>query len=154
MLEQVVVFLINEHQFGLPLKSVDRVVQVVEITPLPNLPPNILGIINLQGQIMPVLNIRLYFDLPEHQINLSDKLIIINKNQKSAAFLVDKVVGVIEYDQKDFIDLEPLFPGMEHVRQVLKGQDGLILLLHDFDKLLPIDEAQSLQEAIAYADRK
>lgn len=154
MIEQVVVFLINEYQFGLPLKSVDRVVQVVEITPLPNLPPNILGIINLQGQIMPVLNIRLYFYLPEHQINLSDKLIITTQNQKSTAFLVDKVVGVIEYDKKDFIDLEPIFPGIEYVRQVLKGQDGLILLLHDLDKLLPIDEAKPLQKAIAYADRK
>ncbi|MFW2569709.1 chemotaxis protein CheW [Legionella sp. 29fVS95] len=154
MIEQVVVFLINEYQFGLPLKSVDRVVQVVEITPLPSLPPSILGIINLQGQIMPVLNIRLYFYLPEHQINLSDKLIIITQNQKSTAFLVDKVVGVIEYDKNDFIDLEPIFPGIEYVRQVLKGQDGLILLLHDLDKLLPIDEAKPLQEAIAHADRK
>lgn len=153
MIERAVVFLIDGQRFGLPIENVERVIQVIEITPLRNLPPIVLGIINLQGRIIPVLNIRLYFDLSEHQINLWDQLVIITQNQKTAACLIDRVIDVIEYDQKDFIDLEHIFPGIEYVKQVLKGEDGLILLLHNLDKLLLINETNALQEAIAYADR-
>ncbi|HAT1884051.1 chemotaxis protein CheW [Legionella pneumophila] len=147
-------FLVDERRFGFPIEIVDRIVQIVEVTPLPNLPRMAIGIINLQGKIIPVLNIRPCFEMPERQLNLLDQLIIVTQDQKSVAYLVDQVIDVIEYSEKDFIDLELIFPGIEYVKQVLKRQDELILLLHNLDKLLPMDKAKPLQESITHANRK
>jgi len=83
--DQIVIFTLNEQRYGIPLGVVERVVRMVEITRLPSGPEFIQGVINVQGEIMPVLNLRRRFNLVERPVELSDQLIIIRCAARSFA---------------------------------------------------------------------
>ncbi len=74
--DQYVVFGLDEHSFALRLSAVVRVVRAVEVTPLPRAPEIVLGVINVQGRITPVFDVRKRFRLPAREISLSDQFII------------------------------------------------------------------------------
>ncbi|MBI4530070.1 MAG: chemotaxis protein CheW, partial [Candidatus Latescibacteria bacterium] len=73
---QLVVFTLDEQRYALHLSAVERVVCSVEVTPLPKAPEVVLGVINVQGQVLPVVNIRKRFQLPERGITLTDHFIV------------------------------------------------------------------------------
>ena len=55
---QLVVFVLNDQRYGLPLSAVDRIVRIVEVTLLPKAPDIVLGVVNVQGQVIPVIGHR------------------------------------------------------------------------------------------------
>jgi len=134
--------------FALHLAAVERTVFVVEITPLPKAPTIVLGVINVQGQIIPVVNIRERFCLPTRQIELSDRLVIARTARGLLALLVDTVVEVIERPQADITASDAILSGIEYIAGVIKFDDGLIFI-HDLDTFLSPAEELSLQQAIA-----
>src|SRR5258708_24469384 len=79
----LVVFTLGEQRYGLPLSSVERAVRIVEITPLPNGPDIVLGVINVQGRLIPVVNLRRRFSLPEHEVVLTDQIVVAHTDRKS-----------------------------------------------------------------------
>src|SRR5688500_5027212 len=97
-MERVLSFSLDEVRYALPLESVERVVRSVEITPLPDAPEVILGVINVRGRIIPVADIRSRFRLPPKDMTLEDKLIIARTARRSLAVVADEVSGVSEYD--------------------------------------------------------
>ncbi|MGR3218868.1 MAG: chemotaxis protein CheW [Candidatus Anammoxibacter sp.] len=145
--KRLIVFTLDEQQYALHLADVERVVRTVEITALPNAPEIVLGVINVQDKVIPVLNIRKRFSLPEHAIGLNDQLIIAHTSKRDVALFVDSVQNVIEYSPQDVVDDKSIHPNMEHVAGVLKLDDDLILI-HDLDKFLYPEEEKML-EAIA-----
>ena len=87
---QLVVFLLNEQRYALYLPVVERVVSAVEVTPLPKAPDIVLGVINMQGKVIPVVNIRRRFGLPERQIDLSDQFIIANTTKRPVVLVASE----------------------------------------------------------------
>jgi len=76
MSNQLVVFTLDAQHYALPLTRVQRVVRMVELTPLPKAPEIVLGVIDLQGNIIPVMSMRRRFGLAEPETSLSDQLIV------------------------------------------------------------------------------
>ncbi|MCI0527980.1 MAG: chemotaxis protein CheW [Nitrospira sp.] len=144
---QFVVFTLDEQRYALNLSRVERVVRIVEITPLPKTPESVLGVVNVQGQIIPVLNIRRRFRLPEREINLSNQLIITHTSKRSVALVVDTVNGIMEGTEQEMITAGKILPGMGYVEGVVKREDGMILILHDLDRFLSSEEEKTLDEA-------
>ncbi|MBI2876234.1 MAG: purine-binding chemotaxis protein CheW [Candidatus Tectomicrobia bacterium] len=141
------VFTLDEQRFALRLASVERVFRMMEITPLPKAPEIVLGVVNLQGQIVPVVNIRKRFRLPEKEADLSDQLIVAQTPRRVIAMIVDEVSGILEYSGSEVIAAETLLPGIEYIESVVKLEDGMILI-HDLDKFLSLDEEKALDEAL------
>jgi len=137
---QYVVFTLDEQQYALHLSVVERVIRVVEVAPLPKAPEMVLGVVNVQGQIIPVFNIRKQFRLPEREIDLNDQLIIAYTSSRAVAILVDAVSGVIEPSEQEITTTEKIMPNMEYVESVVKFEDGMIFLLHDLDEFLFLEE--------------
>jgi len=73
---RLVVFTLDEQRYALRLSAVERIVRVVEVPPLPKAPEIVLGIVNVQGRVLPVVNIRRRFRLPEREAGLRDQLIL------------------------------------------------------------------------------
>lgn len=73
---QLVAFTLDNCKFALPLPQVERIVNVVEITPLPKAPEAVIGVVNVQGRIIPVVDIRKRFRLPKREMNLNNKFIL------------------------------------------------------------------------------
>lgn len=144
---ELVVFTLDEQRYALRLAAVERVVQAVEITPLPKAPEIVLGMINAQGRIVPVVNVRKRFQLPEREVELSDQFIIARTSRRTAALVVDAVNDVVPCTEAQVVASEKILPGLEHVEGVLKLPDGMILL-HDLDRFLSLDEEQALEEAL------
>ncbi|MGR3318581.1 MAG: chemotaxis protein CheW [Candidatus Anammoxibacter sp.] len=141
---QFVIFVLDEQRYALYLSNVKRVVRTVGITSLPKAPGIVLGVINVQGKIIPVLNIRKRFSLPEHAIGLNDQLIIARTSKRDVALFVDSVQDVLEYSQQNVIEAENIQPDMEHIDGVLKIDDSLVLI-HDLDKFLYPEEEKTLK---------
>lgn len=143
---QLVVFTLDERRFGLALSAVDRVVRMVEIAVLPKAPEIVLGIVNVRGSVIPVIDIRKRFRLPERQLALRDQIIIAHTARRSIALAVDAVIAVLRYPQESIVEALQILPGIEYVAGVLKLKDGLILI-HDLNQFLSLDEEASLVEA-------
>ena len=123
---QLVAFTLDNCKFALPLPHVERIVNVIEITPLPKAPEIVIGVVNIQGRIIPVVDLRKRFRLPKREMNLNDKLILLQTSKRSVGIMVDSVVGVIEYPKQEVIIPEQILPGIEYVEGVVQLEDGLI----------------------------
>lgn len=149
---QLVIFSLDEQSYALHLDMVKRVVRLVEITPLPKAPEIVLGVVNVQGEIIPVVNIRRRFGLSERDMSLADQLIIASASKRTVALVVNSVISVIEHPEQDLISAEKILSGMEYVEGVVKLEDGIILI-HNLDKFLSLNEERALDEAINYGDK-
>ncbi len=144
---QLVIFILDEQRYALSLSAIGRVLRMVEITPLPKAPEIVLGVINMQGQVLPVVNIRRRFRLPEQEVNLRDLLIIAHTSKRTVALVVDTVNGIVERSEQEVIAAEKILPGMEYVEGVAKLEDGMILI-HDLDTFLSLEEEKALDEVM------
>src|SRR5450830_110116 len=143
----LVIFTLDDQRHALPLAAADRVVRMVAITPLPHAPDIILGVVNFQGRVIPVVNVRRRFFLPEREIALTDQLLVAHTARRPVALVVDAVLDVIAYAAQSLIAAEDIAPKLEHVEGVVKLSDGLILI-HDLDKFLSLEEEDSLDRVL------
>jgi len=140
---RILVFTLDGQSYGLPLDAVEMVVRMVEITPLPGAPPFIRGVINFQGEIIPVLDLRLRFGLPERPIELDDQLIITTAAKRKRALIADTACEVRECPEESFTETADILPSLPLLTGIAKSSAGLILL-HDLNSLLSPHEAQTL----------
>ena len=145
---QLVVFSLDDQRYALRLSAVDRVVYMVRVTPLPKAPDIVIGVVSVQGRVIPVINMRRRFHLQEREIALTDRLVIAHTARRPVALAADAVAGIIEYPGQDIVAAEDILPGVEHVEGIAKLEDGLILI-HDLDRFLSLDEEQFLDRALA-----
>lgn len=148
--KQILVFSLDEPRYALPLSAVERVVRAVEITPLPKAPEFVLGVINVQGQVIPVVDIRQRLQLPTHRVALDDRFILARTEQRRVALLVDSVPGIHELTDEELVSAEQVLPGMEYIHGLVKLKDGLVLIC-DLDQFLSFNDEQKLKEALAGA---
>jgi len=141
------VFTLEEQRYALSLDSVEKVVRLVEFTSLPKAPEIVLGVINVQGRIIPVMNIRKRFGLPEREPSLSDQLVLARTSRRSVAFVAEGADGIIEKDEADIIGREEIIPGIEHVEGVVKLEGGMVFI-HDLDRFLSVEEEDALDSAM------
>lgn len=144
---QYVVFALEDLRYGLHLMTVLRVVRMAEIIPLPKAPEIVMGVLNLSGQIIPVVDIRKRFRLPERELGLSDQLIVARTSKRTVALVVDRTIGVLEMPHEKIIASEKIIPTMDYVAGVVKLADGL-LLIHDLDTFLSLEEEISLDASV------
>ena len=143
----VVVFTLADQRYGLPLARVKRSIRVVAITPLPEAPPIVLGVIDLAGVIIPVIDIRKRFGHPSRDIHLSDHLIVATTSRRTIALLVDEAKGVIEISSETYSPAEKILPGLKLFDGAGSLMDGLVLI-HDLERLLSLDEEASIDRAL------
>lgn len=133
----LVVFEINDQRYALPLAAVERVVRAVEVTTLPRAPAAICGAINVQGRVIPVLNLRRRLGLPERGLEVSDEFLILQISGRWLALWVDAVCDVISSTAQAMIAAEQITPGLEDIEAVVKCVDGLVLV-HNPERLLAL----------------
>ena len=145
--KNLVVFNLDNQRFALSLHTVEKVVRVVEITSLPKAPDYIKGIIDFHGEIIPVVNVRMLFNLPERKIELSDLLIITKTSMRKVALWVDSISEVVERTEDEIIKSEKILLGIDYVEGVFKFKDGMVLL-QDLDQFLSMEEVKLLRNAL------
>lgn len=145
--DPLVVLTLDDQRYALHLSAVERVVRMVEITPLPKAPDIVTGVVNFQGRVAPVFNIRKRFRLPEREIAITDQLVVARTATRLVALIADAVTGIVECVPEDIAAAESILPEMEYLEGVLKLKDGMVLI-HDLDTFLSIGEQQALDCAM------
>ncbi|MEX0804170.1 MAG: chemotaxis protein CheW [Candidatus Binatia bacterium] len=145
---QVVVFELDERRYGLRLSAVDRILRAVDVTPLLEAPEVVWGIIDVQGQIVPVLSLRERFGLPERPIGVSDQFVLARTRQRTVALVVDGVRGVFERAVAEVIGSDKILPDLKQIEGVIRLDDGMVLI-HDLDRFLSLDEERAVAQAIS-----
>ncbi len=117
------------------LASVTRIVRAVEISPVPKAPDSVIGIINMRGRIVPVMNLRRFFRRPEKDLDLDDRLIIVQAKERLVAFPADDVTGVLECPKSSMTAGDAVLPEVENLEGVMTLKDGMVLI-YDLDRFL------------------
>jgi purine-binding chemotaxis protein CheW len=149
-LDQYVIFTLDDQRYTLPLPDVERIVPAVYITPLPKAPDIVIGIITVQGRVIPVVDLRRRFRHPERPIEPDDQFIIAQTRYRTVALSVDSVSGVIMIPRQETIHHRDILPNLEYVAGVVKHQDEM-LLIHDLETCLSLDEERALDLALKAA---
>ncbi len=144
---QLVVFRLDAQRYALALAMVERIVRAVAVTPLPKAPAIVLGVIDVAGSVLPVLNLRRRFGLPERKIDVASLFLIARTSRRTVVLVVDEAQEVTARADAAIIDSAQIVPGLKHVSGVVKLSDGLVLI-HDLEKFLSLDEAHALDEAM------
>jgi len=107
----------------------------MELINLPEAPEFMSGLINLRGEIIPVMNIRKKFRLDQREMDLDDRIVIVRTSLWRTSFAVDSVQGVMEFAADHLSEADELFPEMDdYVKCVAKSDDDSVLI-YDIDKL-------------------
>lgn len=151
--KQILLFALDESRYALYLSAVERVVRAVETTPLPKAPGFVLGVINVQGQVIPVVNIRQRLHLPLHDLSPGDQFILAHTSQRRVALVVDIVVGTRKLEDRELVNSDQVLTGAEFIHGVAKLDDGLVLIC-DLDQFLSFDEERVLEATLVEAETK
>lgn len=146
-MEPLFLFSIEDRRFALELSCVERVVQAVAVTPLSDGPDAVLGVVNFHGVIIPVVDLRRRLGFPPRTVRLDDGMVIARTARRSLAFLVDTAFGVVESPEGGYTVGNDVVPGLEFVQGVVQIGDDLVLI-HDLDRVLSIDEQDQLDRAL------
>ncbi|MBU0665600.1 MAG: chemotaxis protein CheW [Proteobacteria bacterium] len=144
---QLLIFTIDGKKYAIHLQAVERVVLAVEITPLPEEMTMVTGVINVQGQVVPIFNIRRKLRLPERAIDLDDNIVMVKGEKGVVAFVVDAVTGVIERREEEIIPAGGILPEMEYTEGAITIDDDIVFL-HNIDKALSFEEKIQLTTAL------
>ena len=142
---EVVEFLLADERYGIASTFVREVYPLHELTPLPCTPPFVLGIINVRGQVLAVLDLRKFFDLPFRGITDLNKVIILEAHSTRMGVLADRIFGVRSVPLEQ---LQPSLPTLTGVRaEYLRGVTAERLIVLDADRILA-DEGLVVDERV------
>ena len=142
---QWVKFSLGGENYGIRVLKVQEIQRYSEISPIPGAPSYVLGIINLRGSVISVLNTREKFGLADYEITDDSRIVILEAGPQVIGILVDSVAEVISLKTKD-VDIAPNVGNEETAKFIEgvsnKGDDLLILL--DAEKILNEEEWEDL----------
>lgn len=144
---RLVLFVVDDQKYALPLEIVDRVVRAVEVTPLPDAPPIIAGIFNLQGRPVPVVDLRRRFRLKERGIDVDDHFVVAQSSTMLVAFPVDEALGLVRDFDDEPVPAADVVPDLPYVASVVPSGADMVYVL-DIDTVLTDDESETLQQRL------
>ena len=96
-------FRIDEAYYGLSLTSVREIISVPKITDIPGTPGYVKGIINLRGGVVPVIDVRLKFAMPEREYDSQTCIVVLDVHDTSVGLIVDRVSEVVTVEQSQLV---------------------------------------------------
>ena len=131
-MDQMINFCIGTEQYGVDIRKVREVIQLGEITPLPHAPDFVKGVINLRGDVIPVINLREKLGMAEERDTLADRVIVVEIGEKLVGMIVDAVSRVVRIAAAQ-LETAPLWLGgltEDYMAGVVRLPDRLIVVLN------------------------
>ncbi len=143
--EKVIVFDLNNEEYGIPVKNVKSIEKIQFITRVPKVNDFVKGVINLRGVVTPIIDLRLRFNLEEKVYNERTRIIIVTFEDKEVGFIVDSANDVIDIPS-DCVESAPEVVG-EQEHDYIEGiakLDKRLLIILDLEKVLNINDDADL----------
>jgi purine-binding chemotaxis protein CheW len=136
----VLPYQVGGRYLGIPLERVVKVVRAAEITALPEVPATVAGMLNIQGAVVPVVDMRLKVGVPHRPVALSDIFIVVSGDRGVLALWVDSVDSAQRFTASDLATSGELLEDLDFVRAVVEYRQEL-LVVHDVEDFLALEHA-------------
>ncbi len=145
---QLVGFQLGNEEYGIDILKVQEINRVTDITKIPQSPDFVEGVINLRGNIIPIIDLRKRFHMPEREHDRQTRIVVGEIDDRTVGFIVDAVSEVIRLPVNTVEPPPPIVSGgkAEYIKGVGKLENRLLMLL-DIDKILTGSEKERLFEA-------
>jgi purine-binding chemotaxis protein CheW len=131
---EVVEFLLAYERYGIESSYVREIYPLKDLTPLPCTPPFVLGLVNVRGQILSVIDIKKFFDLPDRGLTDLNKVIILHTEHLELGVLADAILGI---NLIPLSEIQPSLPTLTGIRaEYLRGVTKERLVILDVKNLL------------------
>lgn len=134
--DQYLVFQVEDEAFGVPILTVQEIIGYRDVTPIPNTPPFLRGVLNLRGVVVPVVDLRRQFGMETKEYNRFNVIVIVHACDKILGVIVDMVKDVHHVAAKE-VQPRPEFASRintEFISGVVSNEDSMMILL-DLDRI-------------------
>jgi len=147
---QIVTFRLGDELFAADIFSVERVLRYTPPTPVPNVPAWIEGVIDYQGRVVPVINLRMRFEMPDTPTPSDARILVLSVDDEWVAATVDGVLDVSALDSSRLAPPPALFRGLaaSYLRGVVRRGERLVVFL-EVTRLFATDERIVLEQQSA-----
>lgn len=145
-----VTFFLENEEYGLPILAVREIIGLVPITSVPQTPPYIRGIINLRGQVIPVVDLRLKFGMPPGEETRESCIIVVRVHDLDTGVIVDRMSEVTDVEEENIEEAPQM--GAEVDTSFILGidkSDDRVRLLLDLEKVLAPGVLKAVHENAA-----
>jgi len=139
---------IGNEVFGIDITYVTDIIELQKITAIPDMPPYVKGVINLRGQVIPVIDLRLRFSMEEREYDDRNVITVVHIHNTSIGFLVDTATEVLDIPD-DHIDPPPRFQENTEKEKYIAGLGKMnqeVKILLNVEKLLSGKEIGEIKE--------
>lgn len=145
---QVVSFKLGSEEYGVDIAQVQEINRMVSITHVPRAPKFMEGVINLRGQLIPIIDLRTRFEMPRAEHTKNTRIVVTEIGAKRVGMVVDSVSEVLRLDTDAIEPAPEMITGVdtEYIRGVGKIEDRLIILL-DLARIISSGEKRELEAA-------
>ena len=143
-------FYLDVEEYGIEILTVREIMGMMPVTAVPHTPPHVQGVINLRGQVIPVVDLRLKFDMPGIDRTEETCIIVVQTGGSLLGIVVDRVSEVLNIVTGEIVDAPKL--GNDFNTDYLLGigkSDDCVRLLLDIDKVFSEDDFTELTDAKA-----
>ena len=149
---QLVTFEVGSEEFAVNILVVQEINRMMRITEVPQSPECVEGVINLRGQIIPVVDLRMRMGLPTTEYGSASRIIVVEVSDRTIGFTVDRVNEVLRISS-GIVDAAPGVAtriDSQYIAGIGKLEDRLVILL-DLDRLLSVDELRGIDRTLQAA---
>ena len=150
---QIVIFTLEGQRYALRLDAVERVIRAAAVTPVPETPAFVLGLVNMAGQLLPVFSLRRCLGLPDRPIRPEDQFVIVRTSRLTLALVVDEVQELSALEDAQTVAPGDVLPEGECRVEGLVKINGDIILIYDLEKLLSVEDQERILEAKAEVEK-
>jgi chemotaxis signal transduction protein len=138
---QLVGLKLGDEEYAIDVLKIQEIIRTVEITSVPRTESFVLGVMNLRGKVIPVIDLRIRFSLDKMDFDKETRIIVVRFETENIGFVVDEVTEVIRINKSMVEPTPPLVGtvGQEYILGICKYQDRLIILL-DIDSVVSDDK--------------
>ena len=142
---QIVCFKIGKEEYGLDILKVQEILKLPKVTRLPKSAEYIMGVIDLRGKVIPIIDLAKRFRIDEGRESLVRRAIVVDIRNKKVGLGIDSVSHVIKVDQKDIEPPPPIVKGISgrYITGIAKLQEGFVIVL-DIEQIFSSEEVSAL----------
>lgn len=134
---QYIVLRLGAEQYGIDIRNIDNIVRMQKITRIPKMPPYLKGVINMRGEVIPVVSMRLKMGLAQDEITKQTRIIVLKLEQEgNVGFLVDEVKEVVTLSSAEIEKLT--YESKEEKTGLIRAvgkHDGELISLFDLNMI-------------------
>jgi len=141
---QLVGFVVGEEEFAVPILSIQEIIKPIEWTRVPFTPDYVLGVFNLRGNVLPLIDLRVKFGTSANEIDENTRFIVMKIKNEDVAFIIDRLTSALRIKKKNILPPPDTYSNEDDIIEgVGRMDDGRIITILKVDNLIRREEIVS-----------